>query len=345
MGKSFISDFIAAMKRENDRGRCLHFFDGKQCGKIIAAHSIQRRGQLGLIAEDGHIYRANADFSTLQRSGGAPQLKKIGIGKASIFDGFCSTHDNSLFEPIDNYPLTKDRKQIALYAYRSLCREYFVKENAVRSLSKIKDHPEIGDHGLFLDAVIKGQNLGWSGLQHHKRIFDQALSNCQYQDFEFTYFTSKSPCSIQVSGLFYPDFDFRGNRLQNLGNWSTPLALITFFTAPLEDGWAFGIAWHKSSNAVCKPFERSIAESFREGKRLEDLMLRFAVSCCENHAIRISWWDQLSDASKQVLLDRIMLMGHPSIPVHPMYLASGCEGIADWIFDYVATSIEHDAAS
>lgn len=337
MGKSFIGDYIAAMKRENNRGRCLHFSDGKRCGEIITAHSIQRGGQLGLIAEDNHVYRANADLSTLQKSGGMPQLKKVGIGKASTFDGFCSIHDNSLFEPIDNFPLRKDQRQIALYAYRCLCREFFVKENAVRTLTSVKGHLGIGNHGAFFHAALQGQTLGWNGLQYHKSIYDGALSSYQYQDFEYTYFTSTSPCSIQVSGLMYPDYDFHGNRLQDLGNWSSPLELITFFTAPLEDGWAFGLAWHKSSGGVCQAFMRSIAASMREGMRLEDLMLRFAFSCCENHAIRISWWEELSGAAKQAILNRIMLMAHPSIPVHSTYLTSGCEGIADWTFDSVVT--------
>jgi hypothetical protein len=54
--------------------------------------------------------------------------KKIGINKATTFYGFCQHHDNKLFELIDNYPLKPDKQQMALYAYRCLCREYFFKK-------------------------------------------------------------------------------------------------------------------------------------------------------------------------------------------------------------------------
>lgn len=335
----FLGDYQRESKRQSDRGRCLHYSNGERCNQIISAHSIQKGSQLSLIAEDGHVYRLNADISTLQKTKGLPSLKKVGLNRASTFAGFCKHHDNSLFQPIDNFLLEPQKEQLALYAYRCLCREYFVKENAVAVLSQMKAHPDLdGPRRLFLEESERGHSFGFAGLKHHKVIFDNSLSGRHFEEFEFTYFTSASPCALQLSGLIYPDYDFEGRKLQELGNHDSPLDLLTFFTAPIKNGWAFGFAWHRTSNRTCIPFIQSLAQRAATGEKVEDALLRFAL-CCENHAIRISWWDELNNQSKQALIERMILMMLPHVPVPEHYLAIGCEGIANWQYDYVHTSL------
>ncbi len=341
---SFFADYQREIKRQDARGRCLHFADHSRCNEIVAAHSIQKRGQLGLIAEDGHIYRLSADHSVLKESGGAPRPKKVGVNRASTFAGFCKQHDNRLFAPIDTQPLVPNQQQAALYAYRSICREYFVKENAVAVLGKMASHDELDPtQQRFLAASLTGHRIGLEGLRFHKSIYDQALTNARFHEFHFTCFTALSRCSLQVSGLLYPDRDFQANELQDLGNWHSPLDLITFFTAPHPGGWAFGFAWHDSSSRTCIPLLRSLANSCTGGLGLEDALFRFAVSCCENHAMRVSWWDNLPAERKQAALERMELMTHPTTPVPANYLATGCEGVADWKFEYVYSTLSADA--
>ena len=341
---SFAQDFQRESKRAESRGRCLHFADHVRCNEIISAHSIQKRGQLGLIAEEGHVYRLNADFSTLQASGGLPQPKRTGTRRVSTFAGFCKHHDNSLFEPIDNHTFRASHRQVALYAYRSLCREFFVKENAVVLLEKMKDHPDLSVASRrLLWSSLEGHSQGFAGLQHHKRIYDEALRANKFDEFDFACFFSASQCSLQLSGLIYPDFDFLARRLQHLGDSSAPLDLITFFTAPTVEGWAFGLGWHNSSAQTCLPFMESLMRKVAAGEKLQDSLLRLAVSACENHAIRISWWDDLSASSKKLITDRMILMVDPAVPVPASYLAAGCEGVADWEFEYVQTTLHADA--
>lgn len=336
----FYGDYQSELKKHRKRGRCLHFSDGTLCNQIISAHSIQKRGQLSLIAEDGHVYRLSADAPNLRKASGSPRLKKVGVNQVSTFTGFCKHHDNLLFEPIDNFPLSPAKKQIALYAYRCICREYFVKENAIAVLEKMKRHPNLdASSRSLLEASEFGHRLGLEGLRHHKTVFDQALLAKNYEQFEFTYFTSSSPCPLQLSGLLYPDYDFEGNQLQDLTNLDSPLDLITFFTAPIAEGWAFGFGWHASSNRTCIPFMQSLAERAATGERVEDALLRFSLSCCENHAIRISWWDALDEQLQISAVERMHLMFHPLLPVPEHYLAIGCEGIASWQYDYVHTTL------
>lgn len=331
--------FQKLSKDQDRRGRCLHYDKGERCNEIISSHSIQNKGQLSLIAEGSHVYCLSGDLSILKKTGGKPMLKKTGIKKASTFDGFCQLHDNKLFEPIDNFPLRYDKKQIALYAYRCICRELFVKENAVSVLEKVVVHPTLDpDWKPMVHGSLIGNKRGLSSLRYHKNAYDYALLNEKYEDFEFICFDSSSQCNAQFSGLLYPDYDFDGNFLQNVGIGFLPLDLITFFTAPVEGGWAFGFAWHVSSEKACMSLIDSLANKIRNGERLEDVIFRFALTCCENHAIRISWWDQLGDNAKNASLERMHLMASPTEPVPPDYLVSGCEGIADWDFNHVHPS-------
>jgi hypothetical protein len=59
----FLNSIDKEFKRQQSHGRCLHFLDGKTCNQFIKVHSIQKRGQLDLIAEEGHVYRLYPDNS------------------------------------------------------------------------------------------------------------------------------------------------------------------------------------------------------------------------------------------------------------------------------------------
>ncbi|MBU6959014.1 hypothetical protein KRR23_14845 [Pseudomonas sp. CVAP len=333
---SFANVHQAAMKQQSRKGRCLHFSDGLQCNEIISAHSIQKRGQLGLIAESGHVYRLNADLSTLKETGGKPLPKKIGVNRASTFPGMCKQHDNKLFSPIDDRPLAIDHHQVALYAYRSICREYFVKENASISLTEMLGHPGlISEQSHWLTGAAYGQTLGFERLKRHKLIYDGCLATNDFTGLKFIVFGSTSRCSLQASGLIFPDFDFQGRQLQDLGPETRDLDLLVFFTAPTDYGWAFVLAWHESSDLSCQRFIYSLAKSGRDGGKIEDMLLRFSLACCENHAIRISWWDSLPTGAKNQAIDFMAVMADPTLGVRPDYLATGCEGLADWSFDNV----------
>ncbi len=163
---SFIADFIKESNRLRNRGRCLHFADGNRCDQMVAAHSIQKRGQLRMIAESGHVFRFSTDVSTLNKSSGVPSPKKTGVNDVSTFLGFCQTHDSQRFEKIDRYPLTPNHEEIALYAYRSLCREYFVKENAVDLTDSMSENRNLSSEKRgILKAMKSGLALGFERLQ------------------------------------------------------------------------------------------------------------------------------------------------------------------------------------
>lgn len=334
------ADFLKEIKRNDSRGRCLHYESGEQCNKIINAHSIQKSNQLGVIAEDGHVYRLTADLSTMRKNNGRPAPKRVGVKKASTFSGFCKRHDNELFKPIDDFLLEPNAEQIALYAYRCMCREFFVKQNAESSMASLKNHPELStEMRNILHSSFSGHSLGFHRLKYHKQYYDRALSDRKFDEFEYVTFESKSPWNLQLSGVLYPDYDFQGNKLQDLGDYSSPLGLITFFTAPTSQGWSFSMCWHGSSNEPCFNFVESLRSLASNGEKFQDALFRLSISCCDNHAFKVSWWDSLKDSDKAEIMSRVELVTDLGVPIPDSYLAKGLEGIANWEFEYIYTSL------
>lgn len=326
-----IGEYLKDMKRLSGRGRCLHYAAGTRCSNFIDAHSIQKSGQLFKIAERGHVIQLSADISILKQSGGRLAGKTIGVKDVSTFAGFCEIHDNELFEPIDNTSLIPTELQILLYAYRCLCKEYFVKENAAELMKKYSVHAEnTKEQERIFKEMSRGTTLGFDNLKHHKSYFDNCLSEKSYQDIFYVCFLSNDPWNIQVSGVLYPWYDFLGNELQDTSDFEYVPELLTVFTAPTSQGWAYVLAWHVSSDKVCSQLVGSLTAWISNGYSLPDALLRFTFSSFENHAIRPSWWNKLNGDDREAIIDRATLMVAPNIPVPPDYLVYGLEGIANW---------------
>lgn len=334
--KPDLSEYLKKQKQLSQKGRCLHFNGSNRCANIINAHSIQKNQSLSAISKDGHVYKPSSDISSLKRNRGSLTYEKCGINRVSTFLGFCKEHDNKLFEPIDNYPLLPTDEQVFLYAYRSLCRELFVKEN---SLDLVENQLSLAPEGnaikeLLLGAKI-GTTFGLTNLREHKSIYDESLRKKAYFHIRYVLFRSKQKPFIAFSGLLYPEFDFMGRQLQNLGDHQQKLNLITMFTAPLDSGWGVLFSWHESSSSVCVDFMKSLATMAHEGHRLGDLLFRMAISNCENLAIAPEWWENLPENQKEQIKSRASLMANIFSMTKPTYLMEGLEGIAPWDFESI----------
>lgn len=333
-------DYYSRIKEYSKKGRCLHYEAGKRCTEYINAHSIQNKGLLTWIAENGHVYGITADYGRLKVNRGKPSYRKIGINKMSTFMGFCKVHDNELFAPIDNYPLVPNDEQVFLYAYRSLCRELFVKENARANIkSQIKKGIEQKTIRDLYISYEKATHFGLNNLKRHKCIYNTSLKNNNYNDIRYVLFISSQKPTIVFSGLLYPDYDFCERILQDLKDHSSELELITFCSAPIKHGWGYLFSWHKSSSRICQEFMRSLATAIHKNSHASDYHLRLVLSC-ENHAISPSWWDNLSDDKKKKIEDKFSVEADIFSEVKSDYLCKGIEGVSDWVFDSVIVKMD-----
>jgi hypothetical protein len=156
-------------------------------GKILvsAAHSIQNNGVLSKISKDGHV-------TTYSRDSAGFGGKEVGKGHASIFWGFCNTHD-SMFKPIESGEYSGTQEQNFLYAYRA-----FV----------VASHKKL-EASSYIDFGEQATN----DINATKEIFDHAIINKNYEIIETHPIELPLPYPIAVSTSFYLDFDFKGNTI------------------------------------------------------------------------------------------------------------------------------------
>ena len=337
-----ISEYIDTSKKLSQKGRCLHYENGHRCNEIIRAHSIQRNQSLSAIALNGNVYKINSNIGSLKKNKGRLIYEKYGINKVSTFLGFCKKHDNELFEPIDNNLLIPTDLQVLLYSYRSLCRELFVSENALELVNN-QLGKGINQNAIknMLSGYVIGKSFGLKNLKMHKDAYDKSLVNKSFSDIKYVIFQSSQKPIIAFSGIFYPDFDFLGRPLQNLGDQTRDLQLLIFCSAPIENGWAYLFAWHKTSSKVCVDFMRSLATMIHEDTDLlSDHLFRLAITNCENLAISPKWWEKLDEDKKEKIIDRATSMADIFSITEQSYLMDGIEGISDWKFESVISNMD-----
>jgi len=329
---------IATLKR---KGRCFHFNAGSECTNAIAAHSIQKGAVLSLVARKGKIYGPSKNIGDTKRNKGRMTLTEQGVNKVSTFRGFCGKHDNELFEPIDNSLLAPTPEQIALYAYRALCREVFVKENAAALFCDSSAiQPGNKANQEVFDAMAEGSQIALKNLYAHKQKFDSLFKSKCFDNVRSVLFHSQQPPSVVFSGLLFPDFDFLGNQLQDLSDRNGELDLITFSFAPMSQGWACLFAWLTDSSQSCVPLMRSLATRVHDDGGLGDLLFRFVVSNCENLAISPTWWESLTEDQRGEITKAANHMADVFSLPRSDYLLTGLSNASRWEFNDVISNIE-----
>jgi hypothetical protein len=154
---------------------------------ISAAHSIQNNGVLSQIVENGHVmqyifHKGNFDG------------KETGKNYASIFLGFCNSHD-AIFRPIENFPYSGSDEQHFLFAYRGF---------VVSAHKKIE-----------ASHVMNFGEQSEIDLKENKNLFDHAIINSDYTKIKTEVIELPSFYPIAVSSSFYLDFDFEGNPIKH----------------------------------------------------------------------------------------------------------------------------------
>lgn len=193
---------------------------------------------------------------------------------------------------------------------------------------------------LLID-MRRGTAFGLGNLKKHKSLYDGSLREKSYNDIRYVLFISKQKPFIVFSGLIWPDFDFIGRQLQNIGNHESNLDLITFCSVPMDYGWGFLFSWHNSSSNICVEFMRSLATKiYDDNNKLGDTLFRIVMYNCENFAISPHWWEQLPMDHKEQITSMVSLRANIFYMTKPDYLMKGLEGISNWGFERVISKME-----
>ena len=267
------------------------------------------------IAVNGHVYHHSAAMQDLQRNKGKFFVKSIGINNASVLPIFCEAHDRNTFAPLEQMPFTGTEEQCFLLAYRAICHEFSVKQRMLELIAVRRSY-DAGQSLLrqmhiqnHMNQIAMGYELAVQDLSIYKQKLDLMLTSHDYSDIKaFIVFFETTP-DVLCSSTHIPQCDFSGNSLQNLGELTRNMELITFSLIATDGAGAFVFSWHKDADN----FSRALASSLNSlpNEEIPHAILRLIFGFCENHYLRPSWWSQISEVDKNKINQRIETTASP----------------------------------
>lgn len=180
--KELLSSFFKGDKWRLNR--CLA--PGMNCtATAIQAHSLPNSQVFDLLVRDGHVKAVRKRID--KDLGPVISFDDVGRNQATTFAGFCSTHDNEIFRPIDAAAFRPaDAQYQFLLAYRAVARElHAVMEGAIKIQSGYLKRV-----GLGLDPKEKPSPAGLLAVEHmikayatfmYKERLDKILVSKQYE--------------------------------------------------------------------------------------------------------------------------------------------------------------------
>ena len=338
-----VSDVLTTVRNAQERRACLHpAASSETCkGAIIKAHTVPR-ASLQKIARTGHVYQIVGDLPTLMKTKGLLVPKLVGINKASTFTGFCGHHDHTTFEPFEAGTYTSLEQASFLLAYRALCLELFNKAG-VASLEEFSRQLDRG-HGSFDQLAIQlferahhnANAVGLRDLQEEKRTYDDALGKSDFSGVNYLLFQLDNPPGIMCSGGHFPQFDFEGSKLQDLGDPAMKADALTFSAlAEKEGGWLL-FSWYGNGNSS-EAFTRSLLRL--EKSALPDAILRFIFETNSNTYISPAWWESLTEEQRTYMVSRLQKASDLFDERGPDYLRDDGFRAAPWAIKEACTNV------
>ncbi len=300
-----INDRVVSALQQS--GQCLHPDAPAQCsGDTIKAHSVSKSLLKKIADENSCVYHLSATPSSPTDR---IHIQKRSISTTSTFRGFCSSHDNQLFLPVENNGLELTRRHTFLLAYRAI-------SNTIYRRQRIRE--------LKQDSVIVTDQ----GLDKAGHIWHDPLTFLPSDIIEDTH--AKMQRAIQTNNynrtcFFAIEFDIvpeilccttlgipaaiNGKPLQ-----SKHFGIITLSVLPLNISKGVAIfAWYNNS-IVNEKFIASLADLSKCS--IPDTLVKFLFHHAKDIYFKPIWWDSLPHNAQKSLQERLFhnFRGHQNCP-------------------------------
>ncbi len=270
-------------------------------GKVIDSHTIQRKGPLERITnKTNHVMHFEANSTD-----GSVDIAPIGWRKASIFPGFCSYHDSTLFDPIEKGGFSGKHEHCVLHAFRNICNEYYRKNALIESLEFQRT---CLDRGFNLDRQIStqnsciksiaGQNKSVDEMRNIRNKFEAAIIQGNYDAFDSKCYFFKGSLDVVSSSVFQCEWDFLGNKLIDMWDLTIDADMLSHSIVDTEDGGAIVFVWlkgAKDANAVIDSFD-----NLPDDEKC-DIFIQYCFVNCENTFFSEQWWNSLSQKQQAII--------------------------------------------
>lgn len=123
----------------------------------VDCHAIARSACVEALASDGHLYTRRYSYNQVMRMNDIadpPEIIRTSVNKASVFKGYCATHDAKLFSPAE---IPEHRKRGGMFVALQL-RAYSVEYCRLRSATDfmarvLEVSPSLRELNFYVDAV------------------------------------------------------------------------------------------------------------------------------------------------------------------------------------------------
>lgn len=291
------------------------FYPGcEKCRReIINSHTIQHRGSLSQIAEDGHIFRYIINPYAIEKyeKFGYVSPDKVGINKASTIPAFCKYHDNMLFRVIEHGEITPTAEQLCIFTFRALTYEIFMKKAVIetsRNHQNLSDtYPTVSFYEQmqryeYMEGnklLINGWEIALKELETDYKNLAEMITQKKYSDSYYLLFKTNQIPQVQCTGYFNPSFDLNGNQIQDFSIEETKTENISLTVFSNSDSGYILFTW-----PVSVEFLEEYILSIVTQKNLSNVLVSMIFSQFENHAFKQSWWESLSHIKKKDLCNK-----------------------------------------
>jgi len=290
-------------------GYCLHPKAGADtCGKrIIRAHSVQRKGGLAAVAEDGHVISPKLGFEDIAKNKGEIVPRLHGVRDVSIM-GYCDSHDDELFAPIEKAPIQLSKQSAFLLSFRAICYELFAKNAALEGVEIQRQQDKGAPFSVqwaiqqYLSDYREGIKRGLRDLNEWKGRYDAAYVSGNFDEFSFCAVMFSSDLPIVSCGAFHPEFDFAGNPLQAISRGDAMFEHVCFNLTVIDGKSVAVLGWTGDPDGPAEQFVNSFRALPKDAKA--NAAFHLACEHLENTYFRPSWWESQSDAAKEHLIQR-----------------------------------------
>lgn len=202
------------LKREAKIKQCLHPIKSECSSTIIKAHAIQNNRILSKLAVDGCIIsmdgRSNLVFQDAQNKG-----RKI----ATTFSGFCSFHDKTLFQDIEDIDFIGAQKQVFLMTYRTLAWHYHKKKEQINSIILLEDKMQQKGYPISYaqgyDDLMHSYELAVQENDMEKEMFDKCLVNADFGEISYQIWEIPYKIEFAISMMHGLEYDICGNEIND----------------------------------------------------------------------------------------------------------------------------------
>ena len=316
----------ARMHREFNDGYCSHpQADTETCGeRIIRAHTVQRRGGLAAIAEEGHVISVESAARNLHRNEGRFVPRQVGLRSASTFMGFCNRHDTEMFRTVETGEVRLNPQACFLLGFRATAYEHYMKALQRRIMGLMRHM----DAGLSFEEQCAIQQVAYAfevgvlrGIEdctRWKHQYDTMFREERLDDYRFVAVEYSQVLPVVGCGAFHPEFDFGGSALQRIGHGDAHLEHVTFNLTVLNDRSVMVLGWTEGNQGPAEAFARSFRNL--SDRRKPNATVQLAFEHMSNVFMKPSWWRNLPNAVSTALVRRM----HSGIGLGGLGRAQAC---------------------